>query len=101
MASILASFYFKSATEKNTNLLKLHDTTIIHVDALRNALWRTDKSLYELLSDSAKVYEDKIRFLFKDVIVKLNSFSEIDYIEKIRILRYVNNMILIQKSLNA
>ena len=28
--SILASFYFKSVTEENTALLKLHDIIIVH-----------------------------------------------------------------------
>lgn len=101
LASLLASFYFKSATEKNTNLLKLHDIVFTQADELRNAIWKADKSLYILLSDSEKVDEEKIKSLFNEIIVKLNSFSEIDDIENIRILRYVNEMISVQKRLNA
>ena len=43
LGSIMASFYFKFATEKNTALLKLHDTIIVHVDDLRNDMWKADK----------------------------------------------------------
>ena len=100
LASLLASFYFKSATEKNANLLKLHDTVFIHADELRNAIWKADKSLYLLLSDSEKIDDEKIKSLFNEIIIKLNYFSEINDIEKIRILRYVNDMISVQKRLN-
>lgn len=99
--SILASFYFKFATKNNAALLKLHDTIIIHVDELRNAIWKADKSLYILLSDSIDVDEVKVKFRFSDVLVKLTNISEINGIATTGLLDNLEELISKQKKINA
>lgn len=101
LSSILASFYFKSATDKNTALLKLYDTIIVHVDDLRNAIWKADKSLYVLLSDSEKVQMEKIESHFKVVDEKLKNISEIKGVENTGLLVYLNQIIDANEKLNA
>lgn len=101
LGSILASFYFKFAIEKNTALLKLHDTIIVHVDDLRNAMWKADKSLYVLLSDSEKVPQEKIESRFRVIGEKLKNILKINDIEKTGLLIHLNNLIYIHEKLDA
>lgn len=101
LASIMASFYFKSATEKNTDLLKLHDTTYFHADKLRNAIWKAEKSLYLMLSDSKEINENEVKSRFNAVISDLKYFSEIEGFAKIRVSKYVNRLISVQEKINA
>ena len=101
LSSILASFYFKSATEKNTALLNLHDTIIVHVDDLRNSIWKADKSLYELLSDSEKVHQEKIKSRFNIVAGKLKIISELNGVENTGLLINVYSLINAHEKLNA
>jgi len=101
LSSILASFYFKSATNKNTDLLKLYDTIIVHVDDLRNAMWKADKSLYVLLSDSEEVQMEKIESHFNVVGEKLKNIYEIKGVENTGLLVYLNQLVDANEKLNA
>lgn len=101
IGAIVASLYFKYATEKNTALLKLHDIIIVNVDELRNSIWRADKSLYILLSDSENVQEDKIKSHFDEINVILKNFSEIEGLGKLGILKHINSMTSNQEKLNS
>lgn len=101
IGSILAGFYFKYAAEKNSSLLKLHDTIIVNVNELRNAIWKADKSLYVLLNYSERVQDKEIKSQFNQIGVKLKKLSEIEDIEKIGVMKYVNRMVAVQEKLNA
>ena len=101
LGSIMASFYFKFATEKNTALLKLHDSIIVHVDDLRNAMWKADKSLYVMLSDSEHVQQSKIESHFNSVGEKLIKISAIKGIDKTGLLFNLNHLIYAHEKLNA
>ena len=100
MGAFLAGFYFKYAAEKNTALLNLHDTVIVNVDEIRNAIWKADKSLYELSNNSDQVKEDIIKSRFNEINSKLKKFSEIDGVKKIGLLKNINSIISVQEKLN-
>ncbi|GMR16117.1 MAG: hypothetical protein BMS9Abin31_0424 [Gammaproteobacteria bacterium] len=99
--SILASFYFKSVSEENTALLKLHESITVHVNDLRSAMFKADKSLYVLLSDSEKVQLNKIGSNFSIIGEKLKNISKVDGIKETGLLANVNNLIDAHKKLNA
>ena len=99
--SILASFYFKSVTEENTALLKLHDSITIHVDGLRSAMWKADKSLYVLLSDSETVQLNKIESSFNIIGEKLKNISDVDEIDKTGLVQNLNSLMKAHNKLNA
>lgn len=101
LGSILASIYFKFATEKNTDLLKLHDGIIVHVDDLRNAMWKADKSLYVMLSDSGNVQQSAIESHFNNVAEKLIKISAIKGIDKTGLLFNLNHLIYAHEKLYA
>lgn len=101
LGSILASFYFKFATDKNTSLLKLHDTIVVHVDDLRNAIWAADKSLYVLLSNKEKIHQEKIKHSFNIINEKLKNISEINDIEKTGLLVHIYSLIFAHEKLNT
>ncbi len=100
LGSILASFYFSYTTEKNTALLKLHDSIIVHVDDLHNSLWKADKSLYVLLSDAEKVEYKEIESHFNSIGENLNNISQIDGIEQTGLLTHINNLNVTHEKLN-
>lgn len=100
LGSILASFYFNYTTEKNTALLKLHDTIIVHVDDLHNSLWQADKSLYVLLNDAEKVEHEKIKAYFNSIGEKLNNISQIDGVGKTGLLTHINKLNVTHEKLN-
>ncbi len=98
--SIMASFYFTSVTKENTTLLKLNDNITVHVDDLRNLMWKADHSLYVLLSDSEKVQMNRIEVSFNSIGAKLQYISKIEGLEKTGLLVIINNLIAKHKKLN-
>ncbi|MCW9031772.1 MAG: EAL domain-containing protein, partial [Gammaproteobacteria bacterium] len=101
IGSLIASFYFKYATEKNTSLINLHKIITVHVDELRNSVWEADKSLYVLLSDSENVNDDIIKSRFNYVDEKLKKISNISDFEKVGLLEHLNNLKVTHDKLNA
>jgi len=101
LGSILTSFYFKFATEKNTDSLKLHDNIIIHVNSLRTAMWKADKSLYELLNDSETVNQEKIKSHFNVISEHLKIISEINHIDESGLLINLAALTSAHEKLNA
>lgn len=101
LGSILASLYFKSVTEENTALLNFHHSITVHVDDLRNSIWKADKSLYVLLSDTEKIQLDKIESSFRNIGAKFLTISKIDGIEKTGLVTNLNNLVDTHKKLNA
>jgi len=101
LGSTLASFYFKYITEKNTALLKLRDSIAVHFDDLRNAMWKADKSLYVLLSDSETIQLDKIESSFRIIGDKFVNISKVDGIEKTGLVTNLNNLVDAHKKLTA
>jgi len=100
LGSVLASFYFKYASEKNTVLLKLYDNIIVHVDNLRTAMWKADKSLYVILNDSDEIEEENITLNFNTIGEKLNYLLATKDIEKTGLVVHLNKLISTHRKLN-
>ena len=98
--SVLASFYFKYASEKNTVLLKSYNNIIIHVADLRNAMWKADKSLYVILNDSDEVHEENITLNFNTIGKNLNHLLATNDIEKTGLVVHLNKLISTHEKLN-
>ncbi len=101
LGTVAASFYFKYATEKNTVLLKLYDNIFIHVDDLRKKMWQADKSLYEILSDTDKLQENKITIYFGSIGKKLDELLEIKGINETGLVKQVHKLVTIHEKLNS
>ncbi|MFK5913779.1 MAG: bifunctional diguanylate cyclase/phosphodiesterase [Woeseiaceae bacterium] len=101
LGSIAAAIYFNSATEKNTQLLKMHDNIIVHVNEARNAIWIADKSLYVILSNSAQVQLNSIESKFNDVGEKLHNLLLISGINKTGVEPHLIDLLRSYKKLNS
>ena len=100
IGSLLASMYFKYATEKNTSLINLHKTISNKVNDLRNAIWEADKSLYVLLRDSENVNDEQIKLRFNDVAIKLKSITKVPDVEQVGLLGHINELSVKEEKLN-
>ncbi len=101
LGTAAASFYFKSATEKNTVLLKLYNDIFSHVDDLRKTMWQADKSLYEILSDTDKLQENKITIYFDSIGKKLHDLLNVNGIAKTGLTEQINVLVTIHSKLNS
>ena len=77
IATLVASFYFKSITHDNTRQLHIYDTLNIRVDSLRDAVWVADKSLYMVLSDAKDINQDEVRSRFFEIKSRLDEIEAI------------------------
>ena len=100
IGSLLASIYFKYATEKNTSLIKLHKSISAKANDLRNAIWEADKSLYVLLRDSENVNDDKIKAAFDNVALKLKNIKQVDGVGQVGLLGHINLLAENEEKLN-
>ncbi len=101
LGAIVASTYFNSVTQKNTVLLKLNNKIIIQFDDLRNAMWKADKSLYVMLSNTDKFPANKITQNFNAAVEKLKDILNVEGIEKTGLVEHLNKLISAYNELNA
>jgi diguanylate cyclase (GGDEF)-like protein len=100
IGTLLASTYFKYATEKNSSLINLHKLISSKVNILRTAIWEADKALYVLLRDSENVNDDKIKLSFNNVAAKLESISEVPGVEQVGLLGHIKELTSAEEKLN-
>ena len=79
--SFFSNIHFKSVLTENTQSLNLHTTLSNQVDKLESLIWKSDKSLYSVISSSEK-FDEKI-IVHKIVEVKQN-------LEKLKSIQGIN-----------
>ena len=99
LASLLSDLYIDKLTSENTSALNLHNTIYTHVDELENAIWKSDKSLYLLLTNNKKIAEDEIIANLDEVNKQLINIKTISDFSHTALASHITSLVKKQKKL--
>ena len=92
LAALVSNLYFNQITSENTSALNLHNKIYTHIDELENAIWKSDKSLYVLLSNNKDIAEHEIVTNLDEVTKHLSMIKAIKEISRTELVAHIDNL---------